>query len=156
MEIKIDVSEIKKDKVLFERVINALVAEMEPNIEVGCKEWLEHFLHEKYSSLVKETLSEKIDALLDTEFQPVSDYYEKKPKTTLRNQIIGQIKGELLYKVMNWDNDRNKFTAAVEKILRENIAEFTKEQKKSIDEKFLKLCTEEAMKNLSKVLKATT
>lgn len=145
MEITVNITDLKKDKALFERVVCALTANYEERITTRMDSIMNQHLRENLSRSVADFVGKKAEEILDTPFVPVTSYGEKSQQTTLRNQIIKQLSQDFLYKFGQWDGDGNTFTKAVNKILNDHLV-------KNLNKEFIQICIKSAVAALNEKL----
>jgi hypothetical protein len=101
---------------------------------------------------IKDRMPGIVDELMDTEYQPVSNYGAKSPPTTFRKQLLAGILSEMTYKKANYDSDKNAFTKAVDATVNAQLHQFSKEFQKTIDAEFTRQALATATEALRKRL----
>lgn len=133
---------------IIQTVVQRIYVKIERDLSSEIKKALETGIREK----VNLALGMLIPTLLDEEFTPVSSYGEKGKTTTVRNQILEQLKKECVVIKSNYSSDQNTFTKVMHQCIEEMSKDFKAELHKEIDSRFTKEALEYAQKALKEEL----
>lgn len=149
MKFEIDLNEILGDEERQEtmqdsirrQVVEQLTKEVAKGIKNKINEEVTTVINDTLKSAIQEQLPGLMNDLLNAEYEPVSTYGQKQPKTTLKEQLVKVVQDNMVYKKQgSYRNDNNAFTNAVDSVLEELV----RKMKYDFDKQICDLYTKEA------------
>jgi ABC-type amino acid transport substrate-binding protein len=162
VKIEIDLQDILHDhngdpaESLADSIRRQVVATIATAASDGVQKRIDAAVSEAISGALAKAVEEQLPALvvdlMDAEYQPVNQYGQRAPATTLRAQLLRTIQEQMVYKKSSYDSDKNAFTKAVDSAVAAKLAEFQKEWTRQVDSDFvadaLRYATEQMMTRL--------
>jgi len=161
MKIELDLSDILGNEygdveTLASSIVRQIADTLSKRLETGILKKVDEEISERLDAAISEAVCAKmpdiINDVLTTEYQPVSQYGDKKEKTTFRAELVRTITTELVYKPTRYEQDKNMFTKTIDGVMAEKLKELSIELKTQITTDFAKKALEESVKTLKKSL----
>lgn len=161
MEVKIKLEElfVEEGMTTEEAIKKAVIDEIVNRIDNTQKEQI---MKESVQLVVNKIMDEKvknfiettINDLLHNEYQIITQWGERKEKTSFQKELIKTFTAQMVYKnVSRYESENNFFTNTINKIIEDNVKKFQSEFNSIIDSEILKKAYEYAVEKIKISLK---
>jgi hypothetical protein len=142
MKIEIDLNDILGDEYGAETLQESVRRQVIQNLTEQVSKGVKNKIDVEVSKVISETLQESIkaqmpaliDDLINTEYQPVTFYGDRKAKTTFRTELIKSIMEQMTYKRESYSDKENLFTKSVNAVISDQMKIIAADYKKTVDE----------------------
>ncbi len=143
MKIEVDLSELLFDEdygpeTLNDSVRRQVVESIKREYTEKVKKQVDKEVTEEINKIIVSQVAEMapqiIKDILDCEYHVVNTWGERQKETTsFRNELIKELKSQMVYKKDRYNSDKNLFTESIDKVICENLKVFEKEYTKNVD-----------------------
>jgi len=157
MNIKIELPEIFAEEgetiSLQSEIKDSIIAEIKTKTAELVMKEMGEAIKQTVESEVKKLIDEILPKLLDTEYQEVSAWGEKKEKYTLRSKVLQTMAKAFEYDISNrYSSDKNAYSQAVKYAVDELVKEAKIDIRKNIEKEFTAMCILEAKEEIKRTL----
>jgi hypothetical protein len=152
MKFEIDLSDIFCDSedpcdlkdAIRQEVVRSLTKTMGERLTQTIERETRTVINEALQAAIKDRMPSIIDSIIDAPFVPVDQYGSPGKPTTFRTALANAITGQMIYKKVQYDSDKNAFTRTVDAVIDENMKIFKAEMKRQVDQQYTAAVLQEA------------